>query len=361
MALAQSGQTVTDSAGRRVVVPAQVERIYAAGPPASVVVFAASPEKLLGWTRAIRPAEAAFLPPSYAALPELGRLTGRGNTANVETILALRPDVIIDVGSIAPTYASLADRVQQQTGIPYLLFDGRFTAIASTFRAIGRATGDLERAQRLAEYAERTLDDVRRRVASVPAKDSRASTMDADRPACRPGSQDRSTSRSSILGARNVAAASRGGLVNVSLEQVLAWDPEVIFTTDLHFYRDVWTDERSAGVAAVKTRRVHLAPHLPFGCFDFPPGANQLIGLYWAGRALYPGVSGRSARASQGVLRPVLSPPPERCPARCAAERARRRAAMTTVGARRARFLASVVRAAPFRSTSARSFCSACW
>ena len=91
-----------------------------------------------------------------------------------------------------------------------------------------------------------------------------------------------------FLGARNVAAASRGGLVDVSLEQVLAWDPEVIFATDLRFYRDVWTDERWAGVAAVKTRRVHLAPHLPFGWFDFPPGANRLIGLYWAGRALYP-------------------------------------------------------------------------
>lgn len=289
VALAQGGRTVVDSAGRQVVVPAQIERIYAAGPPASVVVFAASPEKLLGWTRAIRPAEAAFLPPRYAALPELGRLTGRGNTANVETILALGPDVIIDVGSISPTYASLADRVQQQTGIPYLLFDGRFTAIASTFRAIGRATGDLERAEHLAEYTERTLDDVRRRVASVPAKDSPRVYYGRGPSGLQTGlAGSINVEILDFLGARNVAAASRGGLVNVSLEQVLTWDPEVIITTDPHFYRDIWKDERWAGVAAVKARRVHLAPHLPFGWFDFPPGANRLIGLYWAGRALYP-------------------------------------------------------------------------
>lgn len=280
---------VVDSAGRRVAVPAQVERIYAAGPPASVVVFAASPEKLLGWTRAIRPAEAAFLPPRYAALPELGRLTGRGNTANVETILALRPDVIIDVGSISPTYASLADRVQQQTGIPYLLFDGRFTAIAGTFRAIGRATGDLGRAERLAEYSERTLEDVRRRVASVPAQDSPRVYYGRGPSGLQTGlAGSINVEILDFLGARNVAAASRGGLVNVSLEQVITWDPEVIITTDPHFYRDIWTDERWAGVAAVRARRVHLAPHLPFGWFDFPPGANRLIGLYWAGRVLYP-------------------------------------------------------------------------
>ncbi|MGB8435782.1 MAG: iron ABC transporter substrate-binding protein [Burkholderiales bacterium] len=289
VALAQSGQMVVDSAGRRVAVPAQVERIYAAGPPASVVVFAASPEKLLGWTRAIRPAEAAFLPPRYAALPELGRLTGRGNTANVETILALRPDVIIDVGSISPTYASLADRVQQQTGIPYLLFDGRFTAIAGTFRAIGRATGDLGRAERLAEYSERTLEDVRRRVASVPAQDSPRVYYGRGPSGLQTGlAGSINVEILDFLGARNVAAASRGGLVNVSLEQVITWDPEVIITTDPHFYRDIWTDERWAGVAAVRARRVHLAPHLPFGWFDFPPGANRLIGLYWAGRVLYP-------------------------------------------------------------------------
>lgn len=288
-ALAVDGRTVVDSAGRRVTVPTQVGRVYAAGPPASVVVFALAPGKLLGWTRAIRPAEAAFLPPRYGALPELGRLTGRGNTANVETILALRPDVIVDVGSVAPTYASLADRVQQQTGIPYLLFDGRFTAIANTFREIGRATGDVERAERLAQYTERTLDDVRRRVASVPAEDSPRVYYGRGPSGLQTGlAGSINVEILDFLAARNVAAATRGGLVNVSLEQVLAWNPEVIITSDPHFYRAVWTDDRWAGVAAVKSRRVHLAPHLPFGWFDFPPGANRLIGLYWAGRALYP-------------------------------------------------------------------------
>ena len=42
------------------------------------------PDKLIGWTRAMRPNEAQFFAEQYAQLPELGRLTGRGNTANVE-------------------------------------------------------------------------------------------------------------------------------------------------------------------------------------------------------------------------------------------------------------------------------------
>jgi ABC-type Fe3+-hydroxamate transport system substrate-binding protein len=67
-----------------------------------------------------------FLLPAVRALPELGRLTGRGDTLNLERLLAGRPDVIIDFGSVSATYRSLADRVQAQTGIPYVLIDGRF-------------------------------------------------------------------------------------------------------------------------------------------------------------------------------------------------------------------------------------------
>ena len=43
----------------------------------------------------------------------LGRLTGRGGTANLEVVLATRSDLIFDYGSLAPTYVSLADRVQE--------------------------------------------------------------------------------------------------------------------------------------------------------------------------------------------------------------------------------------------------------
>ena len=49
----QSRREFVDSAGRKVAIPARIERIYAAGPPASILVFAVAPEKLLGWTSAV--------------------------------------------------------------------------------------------------------------------------------------------------------------------------------------------------------------------------------------------------------------------------------------------------------------------
>src|SRR5262249_20624772 len=95
-ALAADKRTVTDSALRRAEVPTRIDRVYAAGAPATVLLYTLAPDKMLGWNRPLGAYERAFVPARYADLPTLGRLTGRGNTANVETVLNTKPDVIVD-------------------------------------------------------------------------------------------------------------------------------------------------------------------------------------------------------------------------------------------------------------------------
>jgi len=53
-----------------------------------------------GWTSAWRDAERPCIARRYADLPTLGRLTGRGNAANVEVVLQARPDVILDLARL---------------------------------------------------------------------------------------------------------------------------------------------------------------------------------------------------------------------------------------------------------------------
>ena len=63
-----------------------------------------------------------------------------GNEA-VDQAFALKPDLILDVGSTSATFVSLAERVQAQTGIPYALLDGSFRAIPDTYRKLGALIG----------------------------------------------------------------------------------------------------------------------------------------------------------------------------------------------------------------------------
>ncbi len=147
-------RSVTDSAGRVVEVPERIETVFAAGPPASVLVYVVAPEALTGWPRALRPEERAYVAKPYRDLPETGRLTGRGGEANLERVLEIAPDLILDFGSVRDTYIDLADRVQAQTGIPYVLIDGRFENTPEALRLLGEVLGVPERGEMLARDAE---------------------------------------------------------------------------------------------------------------------------------------------------------------------------------------------------------------
>lgn len=286
-------RTIVDSAGRRIEVPARIERVFAAGPTASILVYSLAPDRLVGWDRPLPPAARPFLPAPYAALPTLGRLTGRGGTANIEAVLAAQPDVIVDYGVVRPTYVSLAERVQQQTGIPYVLIDGGLSAIPRAYELLGRLLDVPALATERGQYAARLLRDVDERVARVP-HDVRPRVYYGRGPQGLQTGLEGSINVESLerLGVRNVAAehAGRGGLVTVSLEQILAWNPDVIVTIDAGFAAAVGSDPRWRDVNAVHRGRVYLAPLLPFPWIDFPPSVNRLIGLAWLGRIFYPDV-----------------------------------------------------------------------
>lgn len=290
----------TDDGGRTVVLPSRIERVMPAGPPASVDLLMLAPEKLIGVTRALSPAQAAYLPARAGSLPGFGRLTGRGNTVNLEIVVKAAPDLIVDLGTVGDTYVSLADRVQQQTGIPYVLIGGGLADTPATLRRLGALLGAPARAELLARYADATLALVKSRIAGVPP-DRRPSVYVARGPrGLETGvAGSINTEALDLVGARNVATASLGarGLADVSMEQLLAWQPEFIIAIDPGFYRAVWQDPLWQPLAAVRAKHVYLAPAWPFGWVDEPPAANRLLGLRWLAKLLYPSLFPEDIRA----------------------------------------------------------------
>jgi iron complex transport system substrate-binding protein len=279
---------ITDATGRTVPIPANVKRVFPAGPPAAIMLYTLAPDLLLGWPRANRPEECAYLLPDICTRPELGRLTGRGNSANLETVIGLKPDLILDIGSTRAPFVSLAERVQEQTGIPYALLDGRFDAIPATYLKVGELIHREDDATRLATRADDILKTVRGRIADIPPE-KRPRVYYARGPRGLVTGLGGSINVETIeLLAQNVAGGTHGGLANVSIEQVLLWNPQVIVTIDRDFAGTVYDDPAWAAVDAVKNRRVHLSPKMPFGWVDFPPSVNRLIGLWWLAKILYP-------------------------------------------------------------------------
>src|ERR1700730_3637540 len=229
------GRSVTDSAGRTVEIPETINRVFAAGPPASTLLYVLAPQDMIGWVRAPREAEKPFLLPSVRELPELGRLTGRGDTLNLERLIAEKPDLVIDFGTINDTYRSLADRIQSQTGIPYLLIDDRFENTPAALRLLSDVLGVKDRGEALARAAEETFAQVDRMLANIPL-DKRPRVYLARGPeGLETGS--RGSINTEIIeraGGVNVVEGLRekGGIVTVSPEQLIAWAPDTVITLD---------------------------------------------------------------------------------------------------------------------------------
>lgn len=288
-------RTITDSAGRKVALPDRINRISVAGPPASVLVYSLAPDAMVGWIRVPTPAEKEFLVAPVRDLPETGRLTGRGDTVSLERLVAAKPDLVVDFGSVTDTYVSLANRVQEQTGIPYVLIDGKFAATPASLRLAGDILGRSARGGELADHVDKTFAAVDAVLARVPAtKRPRVYLARGPEGLETGGRGSINTEIIERVGGVNVAEGlgGRGNTANASLEQIIAWQPDVIVTLDRAFHQSVKSKPGWGEVRAVAENKVFLAPSLPWGWIDAPPSLNRLIGLRWLLATFYPTEAG---------------------------------------------------------------------
>jgi len=294
----QSGtREITDDAGRKLVIPQEISKVYGTSPVATILVYTLAPEKLAGWNYELRKEDLKYLLPETHSLPNLGGWQSK-NTGNIEEILKAKPDVIISMGQITDTDISLADKIQGQVGIPVIMVNLSLTEMDKAYDFMGDLLGKQERAKELGDYCKATIQDIKAKAAMIP-DDRKVKVYYAEGPE---GLQTEPEGSShietlEIVGGLNVAAdvpaAGKSGMTQVSLEQVLAWKPDVILSWNENqggAYKLIISDERWSKLEAVKENRVYEIPNSPYNWFDRPPSVNRIIGFKWLGNLLYPDV-----------------------------------------------------------------------
>lgn len=261
--------------------PAKVGRVVAAGPPASVLVYCLAPHTLLGWPFQLAPAAQGLMAAAGFSLPYLGRLAGRGSTLSLESLLALKPDMVVDIGDVNPYYESAAKSVQEQTGVPYVLLDGRLNDSPAQLRQAGHLLGQAERGQQLALRAQVILDTAHQ-AARPRAKGLKAYLARGNDGLETGMGQSIHTEVLRLCGLTVMGDEQTDNrLGRISYEQLLAWDPDILFAQDDAFFELAKTQAPWSQLKAVKEGRLYRVPALPFGWLDGPPGINRLAGVIW--------------------------------------------------------------------------------
>src|SRR5262249_31165083 len=124
-----------------------------------------------GWSEPLSRSQRAFLPAKFARLPVVGQLTGPRPTAAAEQVARLRPDLVIDSGVVTPEAVALADQIQQQTGIPYIVLDGSIQRTPERLRNVGTLLGAGDHRLDLSSYAYHAIDGLRGRLLVQSAND----------------------------------------------------------------------------------------------------------------------------------------------------------------------------------------------
>jgi iron complex transport system substrate-binding protein len=273
-----NGGTVVDATGRSIAVPEQISRVLPAGPPAAILLAAVAPDLMLGWPSPLSDNARSLLALETAKLPQVPRLTGREDVT--DKIVALKPDLILDYGTVSPRYADLARATQQRTGIPTLLLDGSLSEVPRVVRLLGSILHREERAETLARFSEALLALPQRPskpLRVVCARGSEGLTVIA------PGSD--LAESFAHAGWQIVAPEGQGPLRQTTLADIGALDPDVVVFTDPAMRNTLAQSDSWRSLRAVREAHAFVAPSLPFGWIDEPPSINRLLGLAWLGGA----------------------------------------------------------------------------
>lgn len=303
--MAQAERSVTDQLGRHVTLPDHIQRIVVLQHQTLnlLVQLDAAPQivgVLASWPKQLGPGFARLMP-GIAQLPTPGDLT----QVNVESLLALRPQVVF-VANYAP--AAMIQQIEQ-AGIPVVAISLRADAqgerdkmnptlhdeeqsynqgLKQGIRLIGEVTGHQAQAEALIDYTFRQRAKFNAAVADIP-EDQRVRVYIANPDLYTYGAGKYTGLMLRHAGAVNVAAASIKGARQVALEQVLAWDPQVILVQSRfpQVVQQILHDPQWQAIDAVKHRRVWLMPEYA-KAWGYPMPEALAVGELWIAHKLYP-------------------------------------------------------------------------
>jgi len=293
-AIAQSGSdnatvVFTDSVGREVEVPANIEKVAISGPLAQIVVFALAPDKLVGITAPWDKSAEEFIDTQYYDLPILGQLYGGKGELNLETLLASGAQVIIDVGEPKKTIVEDMDELQKQTGIPFVHITAKTETMDEAYQILGKLLNMEVQAQVLSEYCKQTYKRTREIAGSVNKVNLLYCLGDKGLNVI---AKDSYHSEVIDLLSNNIAAmdnpSSKGTGNEVDMEQILNWNPEVIIFAPNSIYGTAGTDPVWQKINAIKENRYYEVPNSPYNWLGFPPSVQRYLGMMWMSQLLYP-------------------------------------------------------------------------
>lgn len=278
--------------GRKVQIPDSPTRIVSGAPPLQVLLYALARDTMVNLNLGFQTSQRAMIDARVADLPVIGSAFGSGRLINPEVVLNLKPDLILAWANATVDVAKVEESLGK-TGLPVLFVKlDNLRDRHAGIEFVGRVLKREPRARELATYVRDALQRVDTALGALPERD-RVRVYYAESPDGLATDCHKSFHTEAIELARgyNVYRCEQRdhvGMERVSMEQILAFDPQIILVQDPAFMDTVQSDPRWKLVRAVRDGRVVLIPRVPFNWLDRPPSLARALGIQWLAQMFYP-------------------------------------------------------------------------
>ena len=231
---AQNTRTITDGAGRQVEVSEKVESIICVGVGALRYTCYVGAQDLVCAVEDCEKEPVISRLYNYVNIEKFRELPVIGTNGNPfpEEIIKAAPDVIV-----MSAYASVeADDLQAKTDTPVVVVPGSDTTLDAaayeTIRILGELTGMETRANELTQYLQGIQKDLDDRTKDIPESEKPSVYVGGVSFKGHHGFEGTEAGYGpfAVIHAKNLAdTTGQTGAFNIDLEQVLSWDPEILF------------------------------------------------------------------------------------------------------------------------------------
>lgn len=280
-----------DMIDREVKIPKNPQKVFAASPPMTVLLYALAPQKMIGVNYQFMDIEKKYMLKSTQKLPVLGSFFSSGNQANLEKVLTLKPDIVF-MWDIVKKNGAFFEEALGKFDIPVVyLGHNSIPQIQEAFRVMGRFLGEEKRANKLIEYANNNLQRVEKSVQALGSKKRKrvylAQGKDGLRTECDGNLQSQIVP---LVGGENVHKCEKISpkRAKITLEKLYKYDPDIIFVWNHSFFKTLDKNSPWRNLRAFKEGNIYFSPISPFNWLTRPPSFMRYLGMVWMHNKLYP-------------------------------------------------------------------------
>ena len=280
----------TDDLGREVTVPTEISRLVVSGPLPQIYVYGIAPDMFVGLASKWYDTSKGIIPQEHMDLPYFGQLYGSADLS-IEELAKADPQVIIDMGEPKKGINEDLDGLQAQTTIPAVYIRSTLETAPQAYRRLGELLGREEQGEEIAAFLEKIYNRTvsimekvggnRRQILYITGEEGHNVLA-------------RGSYQAELIDmlADNAAVVdnpvSKGTGNEVTMEQIMLWDPEFIVFAPDSVYDKVKDDATWSLMTAVANDQYIRTPQGPHNWLGSPPAVQQYLGLIWLTAELYP-------------------------------------------------------------------------